>query len=354
MKRFISLDVLRGLTILGMILVNNPGRGGAMEMLCHKSWDGITLADFIFPLFIFIVGASMYFAFQKSNYELNGAVAWKIVKRSVLIFVVGYALNAMWFTTPISEIRIMAALQRIAIVYLLASFLVLWLKTPKKIIPLTVILLLGYWAFVHFTGSYMVSDSMIGKIDTMIIGEDRMYRMQGELFDPEGIVGTVSSLCNALIGYLFAMAITKRGWLITLLGGILMVGVGILWAEWFELNKAIWSSSFVLVTCGAGAMLWAVAYWLIDVKGKATWSGFLRVLGTNAILAYVISRVLDKILWSITLTDQNIDINYWLYTNFLEHSMPGWCASLVWSLLVVALTWIIVYPLYRRKIYVKL
>lgn len=357
MKRVLSLDVLRGLTIVGMILVNNPGHyAGTWRQLIHCAWDGVTLADFIFPFFLFIVGASIYLAFSKTNFTLNAEIAWKIVKRSFWIFAIGYILGALWFTQPIGEIRIMAALQRIAIVYLLAAFLVLWLKKASRIAPLTVILLLGYWALQHFTNSYTIANNGIAAIDTAILGQGHMYQIAGQMIDPEGVMGTISSLCNALIGYLFAMLIAKGSFSKTLLYGAGLVAIGLVWSSWLPLNKIMWSSSFAILTSGACAMLWAVAYWVIDVKKRDKGFGFLKVFGTNAIFAYVLSRLIGSVMDVITIQfeGQEVGPSDWLYYSILQDNLPLWVSSLLWSSLIVAMTWALTYILYKRKIYIKL
>lgn len=361
MKRLISLDVLRGLTIVLMILVNNPGSyQGAWSELLHSPWDGATLADFVFPFFLFIVGASIYLVFSRSGFELNASLAWKIIKRSLLIFGIGYILGALWFTKPIADIRIMSALQRIAIVYCVASFLVLWLKKPNKIAVLTLILLLGYWALQHFTGSYLPTDNGIARLDAAILGESRMYRIMGQTIDPEGLVGSVSALCNALFGFLFARIITyndKSGLYKVLIYGALLVVVGLIWSIILPLNKAMWSSSFVVVTSGACAMLWGLFHYVIDLKGKVLWSSFFRVFGTNAIFSYVLSRLLDSLfsLVSLSVADGGrVDIASFIYENLLSVHIPCWIASMAWGVLVVGITWALTYPLYRRKIYIKL
>lgn len=350
MKRVLSLDILRGLTICGMILVNCPGPGGTLSMLRHKTWDGCVVADLVFPFFIFIVGASIFFAMKKSDYRLDWGVAARIVKRSILIFAVGYVLNALWFTTPIENIRIMAALQRIAIVYLLAAFAVLWLRTPARIAGLTAVLLLGYWALVHFTGSYALTDTnAIAGMDASILGAGRMYHIAGVMFDPEGIVGTMPALCNAFIGYLVAGLISKRGSRPVCFWGVVMVAVGLGWSVWFPVNKPLWSSSFVLWTCGLATMLWALFYYMVDVRGWSRWGGFFKVFGVNAITCYVASQLLSTLNWTF-----DFSLSGWLFDNVYGDVFAGWLSSLVWSLLILGLTWGLAWILDRKKIYIKL
>lgn len=349
MKRNLALDILRGITIFGMILVNNPGPGESAAALQHCSWDGCSMADLVFPFFLFIVGASIYFAFARTNFEFNSSIALKIIKRSLLIFGVGYLLGALWFTTPIGDIRIMSALQRIAIVYLIASMMVLTIKRPAVIACITGALLLVYWAIVHFTDSYSLQNNWIAKVDASILGESRIYSISGAPFDPEGIVATISSLCNALIGFVVASILVKNGWKSILALGVAMVGVAFLWDIVFPFNKPLWSSSFVLLTCGYATLLWGALTYLVDERGVSRWGTFFRVFGTNAIFAYVLSQLLASINYSF-----GFSLSGWLFDNVYGEVLAGWLASLTWSLIILGLTWGVTYLLYRRKIFLKL
>lgn len=350
MKRLISLDILRGLTILGMIIVNTPGPGGAASMFIHCDWDGCKVADLVFPFFIFIVGASVFFAMRKSEYRLDWGVALRILKRSALIFLVGYGLNILFSGNPIGEVRIMSALQRIAIVYCAASFAVLWLKKSSYIAALTGVLLVGYWAIVHFTGSYdLVAGNAIATFDASVIGENRMYRIAGVMFDPEGLVGNITALSSVFIGYLVARFISSRTWGQSLVLGATMTAVGLVWSVWFPLNKPLWSSSFVLYSCGIATMLWSVMHYICDVKGYVRWGYFFKVFGVNAIACYVLSEVLAWINWSLP-----FPISGWLFDNVYGDVFAGWLASLSWAMIVVMLTWIVAFVLDRKRIYIKL
>ncbi len=284
---------------------------------------------------------------RKINFELNAAVSVKIIKRSLLLFVVGYILNALWFTTPIENIRISGVLQRIALVYCFSAFLVLWLKRTTPILILCITLLLGYWALVHFTDSYNLTPNAIGNFDAALFGESRIWKTGGEMFDPEGLVGTISAICNSLLGFVTARVMAQKGWKQVFVIGAAMLGLGVVWNVGFPINKALWSSSFVLFTCGMASMTWAILNWIIDVKGYQSWSTFFKVFGTNAIFAYVLSQILSSINW-------NVGASKWLYANVYGELFPGWLSSLVWSLIVIGLSWIVTYALYRKKIFLKL
>lgn len=350
MKRLISLDILRGLTIFCMIVVNTPGPGGAAGMLTHCTWNGCSVADLVFPFFIFIVGASIFFAMRKSEYRLDWRVALTIIKRSALIFLVGYLLNVVFSGKDLADVRIMAALQRIAIVYLLAAFSVLLLKKTSYIAVLTAFLLGGYWALVHFTGAYELNaDNPIAAFDAALLGGNRMYSIAGVVFDPEGLVGTIPALGSALIGYMVAILISKKGFLQTFFVGALLFGAGLVWALWFPLNKPLWSSSFVLYTCGLASMLWATLHYICDVKGYVSWGYFFKVFGVNAIACYVISEAFAMLNWSM-----ERPVSGWLFDNVYGGFFAGWVSSLTWAMIVVAATWLVAWPLARKKIYIKL
>lgn len=349
MKRNLSLDILRGVTVFGMILVNNPGPGDALSFLSHATWDGFSGADFVFPFFLFIIGASLYFAMRKSNFELNSAVAVKILKRTFWLFAIGYILNALWFATPIEDIRIMGVLQRIALVYCLAAFAVLWLKRSAPIATLSVLLLLGYWALVHFTGSYELTPNALGDFDASILGSTRIYQIGGYPFDPEGLVGTIPALCNALLGFVVARAMGEKGGSRVFVLGAAMFGFGVVWSYFFALNKPLWSSSFVLFTSGMCAMVWSTLNYIIDIKGYQRWAMPFRVFGTNAIFAYVLSQVLASLNWSF-----DFSLSGWLFDTVYGDLFAPWLSSLVWSFVVIGVSWIATYALYRKKIFLKL
>ena len=207
-KRFVSLDVLRGITVVGMILVNTQGVGDKFLFLSHCQWNGYRIADLVYPFFLFIVGAAIYFVFNKTNYELNSHVVKKILKRGGLIFLIGFLLNIFPFNGDPAYWRILGVMQRIAIVYVAASFLILWLKSLKRIGILTAAILLGYWALLAIPG-YTLQDNIVLSVDRFLFGEKHLYTGYGIYFDPEGFVSSIPAIANALLGFLTSALLLK-------------------------------------------------------------------------------------------------------------------------------------------------
>lgn len=361
MKRFLSLDVLRGLTVAGMIIVNNPGEGRSFKALCHVPWDGCVLADLVFPFFLFIVGAAIWFAMQKTNHELNGQITRKILQRGALIFIVGLLFNYFPFNYSIAHLRILGVLQRIAIVYVAASFIALALKDYRKIIAATVVLLAGYWGLLVFTGGYTLHDNIVRTVDIALFGEAHLYRMGGGIFDPEGFLSAIPSIANGLLGYLFGMLIgtmeNKRKAVAYMFGGgILLMGIAYLWNLVFPFNKPMWTSSYALFTSAACAATWAVFAFIIDIKQKTKWTTFFRVFGSNALFAYLLSDLLGILNWMLTfhIGDTEYTVSSWLTEHVFRYIGHEQLINLSWSLFIVMLSWLATHVLYRKKIYIKL
>lgn len=359
-KRFTSLDVLRGATVVGMIMVNTQGMGDAFSFLRHSTWSGCTVADFVYPFFLFIVGAAIYFAFKKTNYELNRQVSLKILKRGALIFLIGFLLNIFPFTSDPAGWRIMGVLQRIAIVYVTSTFLVLWLKSTKKIVCITAAILLGYWLLLALTGTN-VDDNLIRTVDCFLFGESHLYTIMDVRFDPEGLINSIPAIANALLGYLTSVYLVseqKKGgtpWRMGL-AGIGMILLAWAWNLVFPFNKPLWTSSFVLYTCGWAVLIWFVMFWLIDVKKIQGWTGFFMVFGTNALYTYILSELLLILSWMIPFTvgGETYYALSWLdrYVYSVLTMIP--IRSALWGITMVIVCWAVTYPLYKRKIFIKL
>lgn len=359
-ERFISLDVFRGLTVAGMILVNSPGQGATFTTLRHAPWNGCRIADFVYPFFLFIVGAAIYFAFRKSNFELTPKVTGKIFKRGVLIFFIGFLLNIFPFTSPPEYWRILGVLQRIAIVYVAASFLVLWLKTTRKLLITAGIIMVGYWWLLAATG-YTLENSIVLTLDKFLFGEKHLYQGYGIPFDPEGLISSIPSIANALFGFLGARMLmegTKNGRLPLqmLWAGLGMVVVALGWNLIFPFNKPLWTSSFVLYTSGWAMIIWFFFFWLIDCKKIKGWTPFFLVFGTNALFTYILSDILAIINWKcpFQLGEKTYLISTWLDEHVYGVLTQTPVRSMLWGITMVILCWAITYPLYKKHIYIKL
>lgn len=353
-RRLLSLDVLRGITVAGMILVNN-GYGESFAALQHSRWNGLTPCDLVFPFFLFIVGVSTYLSLRKFGFQLSAAVAKKVFRRTLLIFLIGLAIN--WFDLaiggdwlPLDHIRIFAVLQRIALCYCAASFFAL--TVPHRFTVPAIITLLAVYTFILLFGNGYACDAsnILARVDRFLFGEAHLYHKSP--VDPEGLLGTIPSIAHTLIGFYCAklMMETDDVWRkvrLFLLSGIAMMLVGWLLQYVLPLNKRIWSPSYVLVTCGMAAMLQGILMYVIDMAGWKRWTLPFRVFGVNPLFLYVLSEAMAIVFGHAGISDA-------LYG--AVHSVveaPKW-ASLCYALSFVGLCFLAGWVLYRRRIYIKI
>jgi len=348
--RLTSLDVLRGLTILGMIVVNNQGDGGhVLPSLGHAHWHGITAADLVFPFFLVIMGVSMAMSFAKSR-----PTPLKILRRGALLFALGFFLNAFPHFDP-AEVHIMGVLQRIALVYVAASFAVLYL--PRKAqLALGATLLVGYFAAMtlvpvpgHGAGVLTPDGNLAGWIDRALLGAKHVYG--NGPYDPEGLLSTLPAVVTALIGFWagdwvrrqhVGAHVTRR--LTT--AGLALAAAGGAWTLLFPINKKLWTSSYVLFTAGCALILLAATYQLVEVHGFRKLGRPFEVLGLNAILVYMASEELAYVV-------DSTHFKPWLYTQVLTPFAGEILGSLLFSLTLAAVTWMLAGALYRRRVFLK-
>ncbi len=353
-KRLLSLDILRGITVAGMILVNN-GWGESFEMLGHSKWNGMTPCDLVFPFFLFIMGISCYLSLVKSEFKPTAPVLRRILKRTVLLFAIGLFIH--WFDGALdgeyglSHLRIMAVLQRIALCYFAVSLFALFCN-HRYTIPVIVVLLAAYSAILVFGNGYAydADANILARFDLSVLGYDHIYH-KGPV-DPEGLLGTIPSIAHVLLGFYCGKLIRERETVeqkviaIFVLGTVLVIG-GYLLSYGLPLNKRIWSPSYVLMTCGLASLLQAFLMYVIDIQQKSGWTTFFHVFGVNALALYVSSELLAILLG-------NWGISEWVY-NGIHAIIPAlkW-ASLCYAVYFVLLNFAIGYALYRKKIYIKL
>lgn len=380
-SRLLSLDILRGITIAGMILVNNPGTWSAVyKPLRHASWHGLTPTDLVFPFFMFIMGVSTFMSLRKFNFEPSGKAIWKIVRRTVLIFLIGLGLN--WFgqlcgglasgenfitaATHFDTIRILGVLQRLALAYGFAALIAIFVKN-KHIVWIILALLVGYFLILLFgKGFEMSENNIIAVVDRALWGTAHMYKdttPEGVriALDPEGLLSTLPSIAHVLIGFMFGKLIVenkdnhKRVQKILIWGTILTFS-GLLLQYGCPINKKIWSPTFVLVTCGFAAQLLGLLIWIIDINGKKGWTPFFHSFGVNPLIVYVFSGVVANLMGNIRFGFQSetISIKAFIYNNLLQPWAGDKFGSLVYAILIVTICWLFGYILYKRKIYIKL
>ena len=354
-QRLISLDVLRGLTVAGMILVNN-GFGESFEMLRHSKWNGMTPCDLVFPFFLFIMGVSCYLALSRNGFAPTRPVIWKICKRAFLLFFIGVAIH--WFDMALwgnpldfAHLRIWAVLQCIALCYLFASLFALFID-HRWTIPTIAVLLIVYTAILAFGHGYSEdsAENILAQVDLRLFGYDHLYH-KGPV-DPEGLLGTISGIAHTLIGFYCGRiiktqkSVEQKALGIFVLAAVLITG-GYLLTYGLPLNKRIWSPSYVLVTCGLASMLLGLFVYIIDIRGRQHWTFPFRVFGMNALALYVASELLAIVF-------SRFGVSTFIYDVLHAVIPPLKWASLAYALTFVFINYMLGYLLYRRRIFIKL
>jgi len=388
-QRFYSLDVFRGATVCLMILVNNPGNWEHIyPPLEHASWHGLTPTDLVFPFFLFAVGNAM--ALTMPKLEAAGASTFwkKIIKRTILIFLIGLFLNWWPFVrwqsdslnfkhwvdpvSPENGIRILGVLQRIAICYFLASVITYYFRVRKSFY-IALVLLIVYWILCVIgnpSDPYSLSGWFGTDIDKKILGLPHMYKGEGVAFDPEGLMSTMTATVEVIFGYLVGNYIHRKGRNFEMVSSLFVAGVvmliaGFCWDMVFPINKKIWTSSFTVYTSGLATITIATMIYIIELKNIKGWlTRFFDVFGKNALFVFALSSFLPRLLALIRIplnspSNAEEKIVYtnpwtWLYQKVLVH-IPGdpRIGSLLYALCVITFMWAICWWLDRRKIYIK-
>lgn len=360
--RLESLDAFRGLTIAGMILVNNPGSWSHVyPPLLHAEWHGWTPTDLIFPFFLFIVGVSIPFSFGKrlARGDSRTTLFLHILRRSVILFGLGL-LMAAFPRFDLLDIRIMGVLQRIGLVYLFVASSYLLLGRKGRGLALA-LLLLGYWALLTLVpvpgygpGELSPEGNLGAYLDRMIMG-DHLWR---EMWDPEGLLSTLPAMGTTLLGLFAGEWIRGGDRRRRVAGGLLVAGaagaaLGWIWGLVFPINKGLWTSSYVLFTAGAASVLLAVMYWMMEIREWRAWARPLVVYGMNAIAVFVASGLLARILGVVRVGGGETSLKGWIY----ETLLASWAGPLNGSLafaLAYVLFWLgLMWILYRKGIFIK-
>jgi predicted acyltransferase len=365
-KRLVSLDVLRGITIAFMILVNNGGEY-AYWPLKHSDWNGWTPTDLVFPTFLFLMGTSLVFSFESrlSRGASKKSLALHTLRRFVILFLLGLVVNGFPFF-HLATLRIYGVLQRIAICFLVCSFLYLRDRRATSKIVLVVAALLGYWALMRLVPvpGYGVPGRDIPFLDknaNIVAWLDR-HIFPGRLYegvrDPEGLLSNIPALGTTLLGMLTAMWLRSKESLerkcAGMLGaGIVLILLGELWNPWFPINKKLWTSSYVLFAGGVSLLGFAICYWAVEIRGwKTGWTYYWLVFGTNAITAYVFAELLSSGLWAIVLKPR-LSLSGYLYTDVFQQAHPPGIGALLFAIAFVMVCWLAVWPLYVKRIFIK-
>ncbi|MGH9947121.1 MAG: acyltransferase family protein [Pyrinomonadaceae bacterium] len=444
--RLVSLDVFRGMTIAAMVLVNNPGGSPVYWPLDHAEWNGLTPTDWIFPFFLFIIGVAIPISLGRNagvNERAAGRSYAKIVLRSVSIFLLGLAISVIPFfqftTTDAPDLlkmliwlafaaalfflllrkfkiagilaatavivivvmniagnnvvpynfgmmRVFGVLQRIAICYLIASFIFLHTNWKQQL-GIAVAILLGYWLLMT-TIPVPVCDittfndkacNLAAYIDRLILGENHIWRF-GKVYDPEGILSTLPAIATTLSGVLTGIWLMRRvscphvskgstgadGSLTnvratdTVSGifffGAVMLGIGLIWNSYFPMNKSLWTSSYVATTTGIALLVFGSCYWLIDIKGYKKWAWPFVIFGVNALALFVFSGIFGRMISAYKVIDsegKSVSIQRWIVDNIFLIIFDPINASLAYAISFILFWFFLMWLLYRKRFFIK-
>ncbi|MBA3633466.1 MAG: DUF5009 domain-containing protein [Acidobacteria bacterium] len=376
-NRLISLDVFRGITIAGMVLVNNPGTWSAIyPPLKHAEWHGATPTDFVFPFFLFIVGVAITLALGKrvENGGANREIYLKIFKRAALIFLLGLFLATFPFYNftrgewlDISTVRIMGVLPRIAICYLAAALIFLHTNWKQQAI-IAVALLLIYWALmtlINVPGCDVTTFNdktcnLAAYLDRLVLTENHIWK-SSKVFDPEGLLSTIPAIATTLAGVLTGHWLRRKiddmeKVAAMFFFGVCLTAIGWCWSLVFPLNKSLWTSSYVVYTAGLALCFFGFCYWLIDIKGYRKWTKPFVIFGVNALVLFVGSGVMARLLGLIKVSgadSKTISLQQAIFENvFLPIASPI-NASLLYAICFILVWLFLMWLLYRKRIFIK-
>ena len=380
-ERYYSLDVFRGATVALMILVNNPGSwSNTFSPLSHASWHGCTPTDLVFPFFLFAVGNAMSFVMPKLQ-QGNSSEFWKkVIKRTVLIFLIGLFLNwspfVKWSDTglvfkPWENVRILGVLQRIALCYFFASVIIYYGKSRMALF-IGMMILVIYWVLSFALGApghpYSLSGYFGNAIDFNVLGISHIYKGEGVPFDPEGLSSTLPAIVQVIFGFLVGEYIQLKGKNFEMLAKLLLTGVvlvlvGFIWDFSFPINKKIWTSSYVLYTSGLAMVSLGMLIYLLEFQNaKGKWSHFFDLFGKNPLFVFVLSGFLPRVLALLRWVDHRDEKGEPVYTSALPWFYENVCknintdlrvGSFVYALSFIAFFGVLAYFLDKKKIYIK-
>ena len=383
-QRYYSLDVFRGATVAFMILVNNQP-GHSYTPLDHAPWHGLTPTDLVFPFFLFAVGNALAFVLPKLVERGTPFVLRKVLRRTLLIFAIGFLLN--WFpffhwdhdrliptgweylndSGQLAGVRVMGVLQRIALCYGFGA-LIIWFAGLRRAFFISAILLLGYWALCLGLGDpadpYSISGWFGTAIDKAVFGPVHLYHGEGIAFDPEGLISTIPAIVSVILGYFAGSYIRLKGKTYEMLShlfiaAIILLFAGYCWGTLFPINKKIWTSSYVLVAAGWALSCLALLVYFIEFReARGAWSRFCDVFGKNPLFIFILSGALPRLIRLIRFpagTGGYTNPMSWFFHDICEPVSLGRPenASLVYAITLLALYWLIAFLLDKRKIYIR-
>lgn len=386
-QRLLSLDILRGITIAFMIMVNNNGGRAAWAQMHHAQWNGLTATDLVFPTFLFVVGASIVFAYESrlAKGATRVQLAWHTAKRACILFLLGVVVNSFPYF-HLAHMRFYGVLQRIAVCYMVVGLFYLWDRRVWTKVVALLLLLVGYWVLVRWVpvpGAGMpVRDVPFLDTDQNIVAWLDRQLMPNHLYedftthnvrDPEGLLSDMPAIGTALLGLLTGLWLRsnrelKMKAIGLATGAAACLASGYLWSIWFPLNKKMWTSSYVLVAAGWSLTVFALAFWAVEINGWGKGKGWGKsevfakgmvwpwlVFGSNAIAAYMVSELLPGFLELFPFTSNGHRLYALDWTRIHVFGLipnPGW-AAFGYSFSFMAMCFIPVWVLYRKKIFLK-
>jgi len=387
-ERLLALDAFRGITVAGMLLVNDPGTWSAIyPPLAHATWHGWTPTDLIFPFFLFIVGITTALSIntRKNEGATTSDLIRRILRRGLIIIGLGLLLNAfpfyMWGTIDgisdptlgqrvaerFAHLRFPGVLQRIGVVYLITGLLAIKTTVRQQVVVI-IAALLGYWAIMTLlpvpdsgiAGALLLdqpSRTLAAWTDRLLLGENHLWR-SSKTWDPEGPLSTIPAIATGMLGLLAGQWLqTKRSLFERMAGlfgaGALLAVSGLIWHWVFPINKNLWTSSYVLFTAGMASLTLATCLWLIDSLGVRGWTRPFVPFGVNPMLAFVGSGIMARLMVSlikVPVGGERWALQKWIYVRWFEPWLSPLNASLLYALAFVAFWWAILAVLYRRRI----
>ncbi len=380
--RLLSLDVFRGIVIAGMILVTDPGTyAHTWHQLRHAEWNGATATDMIFPAFLFMVGLAIPFSIgsRAALGTTSTSSALRIVRRSIALFLLGLGINGfpdyVWNT-----LRLPGILQRIAACYALCAFLYLSVRERRQrdrtvvFVAASVFLLAGYWAVLKLIevpgigrGHLNSYGALPAVVDRAVFGSNHLWqwgiRTGGKItYDPEGLLSTFPALVPTLVGMIAgdrvrpSQSASSAGmrtlWLKLFLLGVGLILIGLALSPWLPLNKSIFTSTFSVLSTGVSLCVFSLLFACVDGYGLRRGITPALILGTNAILAFVVSSIITTMLDRIHVSGMNL--HAYLYQHFFAPWLPPTLGSHTYAVAIVLLNIVLIYPLYRRRIFLRL
>jgi predicted acyltransferase len=357
-----------------MIIVNTPGSGATpFGPFLHAQWHGFTPTDLVFPSFLFAVGNAMSFSMEKYRALGDGAFFSKVIKRTLLIFLLGYLMywfpfftieNGEFSLRPIATTRIMGVLQRIALCYFFGALIIRYLSV-RWVMVVSILLLFGYWLLLLAYGDtsdvYGMQTNAGFYLDKMVLGENHMYHGEGVAFEPEGLLSTLPSIVNVIIGYYAGVFIQRSGKNYETVSKLFLAGAALIlfalaWNSFFPINKKLWTSSFVLLTTGLDLAIIAGLIYLVEITkagvAETGWTRFFTIFGKNPLFIYLLSELLAILLYQINVARRQ-SLFSWINDKIFQRIAPGPFGSLLFALAFMMLCWSVGLWLDRRKIYVK-